>query len=164
MTCVRKNLCLKESLAYVQRNMSPLEKCRPYTFSRPSCPQKQSLAIRRPLKDQRQEPAHEIEASCGDRRLVSLSYGQLSLPPPPGPVYSELFLLWTEALGTSMHPSFHAARWSLFTWMKTAFDFEYSRLFCVTLNRCARIILYLKGGSRTGLLKSVLLWRVTLLT
>ena len=82
MTCVRKNLCLKESLAYVQRKKSPLEKCRPYTFNRPSCPQKQSLAIRRLPKDQRQEPAHEIGAACGDRRLLSLSYGRPGLLPP----------------------------------------------------------------------------------
>lgn len=71
MTSIRKNSCMKESLAYVQRKKSPSEKYRPYTFRRPSCPQKQSLAIRQPLKDQRQEPAHETQAAPEDRRLLS---------------------------------------------------------------------------------------------
>lgn len=61
---------------------SALEKCRPYTFRRRSWPQEQSLAIKQPPKDLRQEPAHETEVAREDDRLPSLNYGQLRLPPP----------------------------------------------------------------------------------
>lgn len=150
MTCIRKNLCMKESLAYVQRKKSPLEKCRPYTFSRPSCPQKQSLAIRQLPKDQRQEPAHETEAAHEDHRLLSLSYGRPRLP-PPGPN-----LLWAFPAVDSGPRDFNAPQFPCSLLIPFSHEWETplilnnSRLFCVTLNWCARTILYLKGGLALG--------------
>lgn len=108
VTCVRKNLCMKESLAYVQRKKSALEKCRPYTFSRPSCPQKQSLPIRQLLADQKQEPAHETEgAGILPPPISELWAAELASPCVQSALSFSCCGL--EAPGTFTHPRFHAA-------------------------------------------------------
>lgn len=108
VTCVRKNLCMKESLAYVQRKKSPLEKCRPYTFSRPLCPQKQSLPIRQLLADQKQKPAHETEGAGRLPPSISELWAAKFASPCVQSALS-FSCCGPEAPGTFTHPSFHAA-------------------------------------------------------
>lgn len=93
----------------------------------------------------RSKSPHMKQRLRGDCRLLSLSYGRPSLPPPVSNLLWAFPAVDRRPWGLLYTPVFMQLTDSFCTWMKNAFDFEDPRLFCVTLNRCARIILYLKG-------------------